>query len=157
VPKEKKTETIRINVEIGAEHKAKIDLINKLKGFETQWKEALEYAIDTIDINSIGLQKANENTEKGTETEERFLQVTTMTKSGQAYQQFILNKRQRQRQEELAHLREKENIKTEACEERERIKNEGIEQRKSIRAPSQRAKVDYGSCEGTDLFSLGDQ
>ena len=61
MPKEEKTEKIRINFETSAERNAEIELVKKEKDFETT-KEAMEYFIDRhedakrIDILKIAIE-----------------------------------------------------------------------------------------------------
>jgi hypothetical protein len=81
------------------------------------------------------------------QAEESFLIRATVTPSGENYKTFLIQKRERRRQEQLEYLKEKERIKTEALKQRQTIRRQN---------PSQ-ARVDWGdqgpSC---DSFEIGD-
>jgi len=81
------------------------------------------------------------------QAEESFLIRATVTPSGENYKTFLIQKRERRRQEQLEYLKEKERIKTEALKQRQTIRRQN---------PSQ-ARVDWGDQGPShDPFEIGD-
>jgi ATPase subunit of ABC transporter with duplicated ATPase domains len=81
------------------------------------------------------------------QAEESFLIRATVTPSGENYKTFLIQKRERRRQEQLEYLKEKERIKTEALKQRQTIRSQNRSE----------GRVDWGN-QGSDYnpFDIGD-
>jgi hypothetical protein len=67
-----------------------------------------------------------------------------ITQSGKLYKQYVVNDRERKRQERLEYFAEKESIKTKAQAERQKIRGQS----------NQKVVISYGDSEGVDPFSF---
>jgi len=77
------------------------------------------------------------------QAEESFLIRATVTPSGENYKTFLIQKRERRRQEQLEYLKEKERIKTEALKQRQTIRSQNRSE----------GRVDWGD-QGADYDPL---